>query len=344
LLIESRATLLARGRIFEYLADVEPKVNPIPFAESYRDASTHQMMLEDVVRTTSYDDALKEVIGEGTHVLDFGTGTGVLAIFSKRHGAARVDAVDRSSFIHLARRIAADSGHPDIVFHHANHEELSLDRKVDVLVSEWMGHCLFYEAMMTPLLAVRDRFLKEDGIMLPARVTLHAALLIDESFHEERAFFMGNPYGIDFSAIADQPLRQVRLVRVEPGQLDPNYFDLGTIDMKTVKEQPRNLVAKTKVRQAAMAYGVIAWFSCDLTDSVGFGTGPHDAPTHWDQLFLPFVEPFVVVPDRELTLEIRPPYQPEDEDPAWYWSLSDGEETIFVDEEETFNETAPDPV
>lgn len=302
------------------------------------------MMLEDVVRTSSYDDALKEVIRPDSHVLDFGTGTGVLSIFSKRHGAARVDAVDRSSFIHLARRIAKDSGHPDIVFHHANHDELELDDKVDILVSEWMGHCLFFEAMMTPLIKVRDRFLKENGIMVPARVSLHAALLTDESFHEERAFFMGNPYGINFSSIADQPLRQARLVRVEPNQLDPNYFDLGTIDMKTVQAQPTSLIAKTKVRQAALAYGVIAWFSCDLTDKIGFGTGPHDAPTHWDQLFLPFVDPFAVFPDRELTLEIRPPYQPEDQDPAWCWSLSDGDETVIVDEEHTFSETEPDEV
>lgn len=322
---------------------MKPVIPPLPFAESYRDASTHQMMLEDVVRTTSYEMALKEVIRPDSHVLDFGTGTGVLAIFAARSGAARVDGVDRSTFIKNARQIALDSGHPDIRFHHADHETLELPQKVDVLVSEWMGHCLFYEAMMAPLLKTRDKFLAEDGVMVPARVSLHAGLLTDESFHDERAFFLGNPYGIDFSSIAEQPLRQHRRVRVEVSQLDRVRFDFGSIDMKTATEQPRVLIARGSAYQAALCYGLVAWFSCDLTERVRFGTGPEDAPTHWDQLYFPFPEPFFVAPDKPLTLEIRPPHQGEEEDPTWAWSMTDGQEAVFVDEADTFAEVDADP-
>jgi SAM-dependent methyltransferase len=301
------------------------------------------MMLEDVVRTTSYEDALKEVVQGDTHVIDFGTGTGVLAIFAARAGAARVDAVDRSTFLRHAKRIARDSGCPDIHFHHADHETLKLEQKADVLVSEWMGHFLFFEAMMGPLLSVRDRWLAEAGRMVPASVSMHAALLTDESFHEERAFFLGNPYGIDFSSIAEQPLRQTRRVRVEDDQVDKARFDLGALDMKTVTAPPEVLRAKAHPHQASLVYGVVAWFDAQLTDKVRFGTGPDDAPTHWDQLYFPFPEPFVVVPDRELTLEIRPPRQPENEDPTWAWQMTDGEETVFVDERQTFAEAGRDP-
>ncbi len=322
---------------------VKPVIPPFPFVESYQDASTHQMMLEDVVRTTSYEDALKEVVSPSSHVLDFGTGTGVLAIFAARAGAKRVDAVDRSSFLKYARRIARDSGYPDIVFHHADHSTLVLDQKADILVSEWMGHCLFYEAMMAPLIRVRDRWLSEAGKMIPASVSMHAALLIDETYHEEYSFFLGSPYGIDFSVIADQPLRQTRRVRVEGKQLDPVRFDLGSLDMKTVTSPPEVLRGKGYVRQAELCYGIVAWFDTQLTDNVRFGTGPDDAPTHWDQLFFPFAQPFVVVPDKEITIEIRPPRQPEDEDPTWAWGISDGQDSYFVDERETFAEANRDP-
>lgn len=300
-------------------------------------------MLEDVVRTTSYEDALKEVVSPKSHVLDFGTGTGVLAIFAARAGAKRVDAVDRSSFIKYARRIARDSGHPDIVFHHADQETLHLDEKADILVSEWMGHFLFYEAMMGPLLRVRDDWLSEAGMMIPASVSMHAGLLIDETFHDEHAFFLGNPYGIDFSIIADQPLRQTRRVRVESKQLDAARFDLGSLDMKTITSPPEVLRAKGHVHQAALCYGIIAWFDAQLTEKVRFGTGPDDAPTHWDQLFFPLAEPFVVVPDKEVTIEIRTPRQPEDQDPTWAWGISDGADSYFVDERETFAEANRDP-
>lgn len=313
---------------------VKPPLAKEPYAQSYRDASTHQMMLEDAIRTSSYERAIAQ-LAPGRRVIDFGAGTGVLSIFAARNGASSVDAIERSTFVHHARRIARDSGFPEIRFHHSDHENFHIDEPVDLIVSEWMGHFLFYEAMLEPLIAIRDRFLKSDGIMLPARVSMHAALLTDQAFHEECAFFQGNPYGINFSSIAQQPLRQSRCVRVEPSQLAKRHFNLGTLDMKTVTETPPVLTGTCKVDQACMAYGIVAWFSTELCDGIQFGTGPLDPPTHWDQMLFPLPEAFVALPDRTLSLEICPPRQAEGDDPTWAWSLTDGYDTVYVDEYDT---------
>lgn len=293
-------------------------------------------MLEDVVRTSSYERAIKQQVGSESKVLDFGAGTGVLSIFAARAGAQRVDAIERSSFVEHARRIAHDSGYPEIEFHHADHLTYQSEHKADVLVSEWMGHCLFYEAMLEPLITLRERFLAPDGVMIPARVSVHAALVTDESFHDERAFFLGSPYGIDFSSIAEEPLRQNRRVRLQAHQLDAHRFVLADLDMKEIAKTPPCLSASGHVHQAAMAYGFAAWFRTELTSEVSFGTGPDDPSTHWDQLLFPFPEPVVIVPDRTVTIELCPPRQAEDEDPTWAWSFSDGEQTICVDEHDTF--------
>jgi hypothetical protein len=294
------------------------------------------MMLEDVIRTSSYEQAIMETVRPDSHVIDFGAGTGVLSIFAARAGAQRIDGIERSTFVRHARRIAADSGHPQIVFHHADQETFVTDARADILVSEWMGHFLFYEAMLEPLIAIRDKWLKDSGVMIPAQVSMHAALVTDESFYEEYAFFLGNPYGIDFSSIAHEPLRQNRRIRVEPHQVDRNRFHLGTLDMLQVRETPRSLQASGHVYQAGLAYGIVAWFDAQLTEHIAFGTGPWDPPTHWDQLFFPFPEPCVVVPNRQIHIEIRPPTQKEDEDPTWAWSFTDGLETVMVDERDTF--------
>ena len=45
--------------------------------------------------------------------------------------------------------------------------------KVDVIVSEWMGYCLFYESMLDSVLFARDKWLVEDGVMFPDQVSLH---------------------------------------------------------------------------------------------------------------------------------------------------------------------------
>ena len=63
-----------------------------PHHGSYLDASTHKDMLRDVVRTSAYHDAIRLLVQPGDRVIDFGSGTGVLAIFAARAGA-RVEAI-----------------------------------------------------------------------------------------------------------------------------------------------------------------------------------------------------------------------------------------------------------
>jgi len=43
---------------------------------------------------------------------------------------------------------------------------------VDVIVSEWIGYFLLFERMLPSVLTVRDRHLKEGGIMIPSRAKI----------------------------------------------------------------------------------------------------------------------------------------------------------------------------
>jgi len=42
-----------------------------------------------------------------------------------------------------------------------------LGKEVDIIVSEWMGYCFFYEAIIDSVIFARDNFLKNAGIMIP---------------------------------------------------------------------------------------------------------------------------------------------------------------------------------
>jgi protein arginine N-methyltransferase 1 len=44
--------------------------------------------------------------------------------------------------------------------------------KVDIIVSEWMGYFLLYEAMLDSVLYARDKWLAPDGIVRFDHVTL----------------------------------------------------------------------------------------------------------------------------------------------------------------------------
>jgi SAM-dependent methyltransferase len=303
---------------------------------SYRDVAMHKVMLQDVVRTEAYEQAVANVVTPEHSVLDFGCGTGILAMFAARAGAEKVIAVDRSPFIKTAQAIAQANSLDNIDFYYDDDQSLQLDEKVDVIVSEWMGHCLFYEAMLEPLLAVRDRYLADDGIMIPAEVTLHAGLVCDEDLLEDLAFLREKPYGLDFSPIADAPFEQTDLVTLDPDSLLENTAKLGSLNMHTITkaDTPRVFTGTLRPEKKCNIYALCGWFSTTLSPGVAFGTGPDDLPTHWDQVLFPLPQPFAVDPSRELTLSISPLTEQTGKEQCWAWSITDGENTLSVNEQQ----------
>jgi SAM-dependent methyltransferase len=320
---------------------MEPLSEYDPHRGSYRDVVTHKLMLQDVVRTAGYLEGIRHAVKPGARVIDFGAGTGVLSIFATRCGAGQVDAIERTSIVEQARRIAALSGCPEIRFHHCDQASFVTDGPVDVIVSEWMGHFLFFESMLEPLISLRKRWLKPDGVMVPERFTMTAALVVDEGMYEDAAFLEFKPYGIDFGPIADIPLRQSCLADIEEHQLAEPYIELGVLDMKTIERTPEQLSGTMRVERELVTFGITAWFETHLAGDVHFGTGPHQPQTHWRQIYFPLPEPFECSPERALTVTIRPPSAVETDDPTWAWSITDGQNTLAVDERDTFARTSP---
>ncbi len=310
--------------------------NSVNYRMSYRDVAMHKVMLQDVIRTDAYEKSIGEVVKPEHTVLDFGCGTGILSMFAARSGASEVIAVDRSSFIQTAKKIAEKNGFDNIVFYHDDHETLQLDKKVDVIVSEWMGHCLFYEAMLEPLLSLRDKYLTDGGIMIPAQVSLHMGLVCDKEVQEDLCFLQERPYDIDFSPIAHVPLQQTDLLILYPEQILKNTADLGSLDMHVIKksDKPRVFSGCVKPDKKTKIYALCGWFSTTLSEGVQFGTGPNDPPTHWDQILFPLPQPMNVDPDRELTITLSPLTEQVGKEQCWSWSISDGENTITVNEQE----------
>ncbi|MFT6269800.1 MAG: hypothetical protein ACJAVV_002627 [Alphaproteobacteria bacterium] len=257
-------------------------------------------------------------------------------MFAARAKANKVIAVDRSPFIKNAKDIALANGFENITFYHDDHQSLKLDEKVDVIVSEWMGHCLFYEAMLEPLLAIRDRYLAKGGVMIPAQLSLHVGLVNDEDVLDDLCFLQNSPYGLDFSPIAKVPFHQSDLVALEPESLLDSIADMGAIDMHTITktDTPRVFTSALIPSEKTKIFALCGWFSAQLSPGVQFGTGPNDIPTHWDQILFPLPEPFAVDPSRELTITLSPQTEQVGKEQFWCWSISNGEKTLTVNEQQ----------
>lgn len=313
----------------------KPLTDTANYRMSYRDVAMHKVMLQDVVRTDAYEKAITQTVSSKDTVLDFGCGTGVLAMFAARAGAHKVIAVDRSPFIKTAKAIATANNFANIDFYHDDHDSLELEGTADVIVSEWMGHCLFYEAMLEPLLALRDRHLAAGGRMIPGEVSLHAGLVCDEDLLEDLSFLRDQPYGLDFSTIADAPFQQTDLITLDPESILDTTAHLGSLDMQTVSKAhtPRVFTGTIQPTEEAEVFALCGWFSTQLSPEVAFGTGPYDLPTHWDQILFPLPHAFAVHPAREITITLSPLTEEVGKEQCWTWSITDGEQTISVNEQ-----------
>lgn len=135
-------------------------------------------MLCDRVRMDAYYNAIFENKEHfhGKTVLDVGTGSGILAIWSAQAGARKVYAVEATKMSDHARQLVKANHFEHIVeVIEGTVEDISLPEKVDVIISEWMGYFLLRESMFDSVICARDRWLKPTGVMYPSHARMWLA-------------------------------------------------------------------------------------------------------------------------------------------------------------------------
>src|SRR5688572_5581324 len=172
-------------------------------------------MVADRARTDAFAAAIREVVRPTDAVLDVGTGTGILAMLAAKAGARKVYAVDQSTIAESAARLVVENRLDDRVdVIQGEAAELLLPEKMDLLVSEWLGHTAYVEGMLSDVLAARDNNLAEGGRMIPARVRVMLAPVDDTVLYtnEGPGFWREPIHGIDFSSLEEAELAQGRAV------------------------------------------------------------------------------------------------------------------------------------
>ena len=154
-------------------------------------------------------------------MLDIGCGTGILSIFAARAGAKHVYAIENAEIALFAEEIIKKNGFENkITVIKGKMEEIELPvRKVDIIISEWMGYFLLYESMLDSVLWARDRYLVKGGKMLPDKATMYVAGIEDAQFKSERKSFWDDVYGVNMSCITPNVMREPLIDTVEPNLL-----------------------------------------------------------------------------------------------------------------------------
>lgn len=265
----------------------------------------HRRMLADRVRHEAFRAALAAAIRQGeSTVADIGAGTGVLAFFARELGAREVWLYDPGAALALAEVVAARNGIDGLHFVPARSLDVENPPRVDVVVAEVLGNFAYEEDVLETL---RDahRFLAPGGTLIPQSIVQWAAPVTSDRFERELASWRSVGHGLDFGDAEHMTRNNMYVYAIEPGDLlaapagrwDSLAFT-GEIDSR------RSGTVQWRLADPATIYGFALWWDCTLTPGVVLSTSPAAPRTHWDQIYLPLLEPLVGAAGDEIELTV----------------------------------------
>ncbi|TMW52058.1 hypothetical protein DOY81_002838 [Sarcophaga bullata] len=261
------------------------------YFDSYAHFGIHHEMLSDVVRTTSYRDALlknKDFI-KGKCVLDVGCGTSVLSIFASQAGAAKVIGIDNSDIIYNAMDIVKKNNIDNVTLVKGRLEDTNLPvEKFDIIISEWMGYFLLFEGMLDSVIYARDHHLKENGIILPNRCTMSIVGYGNDKLFNNHVTFWNDVYGLDMSNMRKEVMHEPLIDIVDAGYILTEANCIADLDLMKVDLDYSNFkynLELTCIKEGELS-SFVGYFDTyfGLPNPIMFGTSPKDKPTHWKQV------------------------------------------------------------
>ncbi|XP_070669276.1 probable protein arginine N-methyltransferase 1 isoform X2 [Malus domestica] len=252
-------------------------------------------MLKDLVRTKTYQNVIyqNKFLIKDKIVLDVGAGTGILSLFCAKAGAKHVYAVECSDMADMAKEIVETNGYSNLItVLKGKIEEIELPvPKVDIIISEWMGYFLLFENMLNTVLYARDKWLVDDGILLPDKASLFLTAIEDAEYKEDKIEFWNNVYGFDMSCIKKQAMMEPLVDTVDQNQIVTNSQLLKTMDISKMTPGDASFTAPFKLvaERDDFIHALVAYFDVSFTKChklMGFSTGPRSRSTHWKQTVL----------------------------------------------------------
>jgi SAM-dependent methyltransferase len=266
----------------------------------------HRRMLADRVRHEAFRAALKRVLDPGrSTVADIGAGTGVLAFFARELGAREVWLYDPGSALALAAAVAARNGIDGLNFVQERSLDVADPPRVDVVVSEVLGNFAYEEDVLETL---RDaqRFLKPGGTLIPAAITQWVAPVTADRFERELRSWREVGFGLDWSDAEHMTRNNMYVYAIEPKDLlADSAASWDSLDFSGTIDSRRAGRATWRPLTACDVFGFALWWDCTLAPGVVLSTSPFAPRTHWDQIYLPLLEPVRAQAGEEFELTLE---------------------------------------
>jgi len=262
-------------------------------------------MLADAPRMDAHVAALRRAVKPGSVVLDLGCGPGVFALLACQLGARRVFAIEPDNIIELAREAAKANGFADrIEFFQGFSTQITLPERVDVIISDLRGVLPWYQQHIPSIVDARNRFLAPDGVLIPRRDILWAAVVDAPERYEE----IDGPWrssDLDLSAATRVITNTWRKTRLNAGELLVEPLCWATLDYREIQTADVSAEISWQVGRPGTAHGVAVWFDSELVDEIGFSNHPGAPELIYGNGLFPFSRPVDVTEGDRIRLTLR---------------------------------------
>ena len=220
-------------------------------------------------------------------------------------GARHCHLIEYSEALSLAQQLARDNHLTGLQFSNAHSGEIANPPKVDLAISETLGNYALEEGMLETLVDAR-RYLKPGGRILPCALRQFVATVSDPSLQQDIDLWGAVGFGLNLEAARAVGLNNLYVRRIAPGQLGSAGLCWDDLDFSPDAPAPpsrrQQQIRLTPTPQTV--HGLALWWECTLVPGIVLSTAPDAPDTHWDQVYLPLLDPVHVEAGDELRITL----------------------------------------
>lgn len=265
----------------------------------------HVPMMNDKFRNDAYFAALQNAVTPATHVLEIGTGSGLLAMMSARLGARKVTTCEAVTDIaETAKDIVAANGFspPVTVVPKMSTKMIvgkDIEDRADLLVSEILSSEFLGEGVLSSIEDAKRRLLKPGARIIPARGSIQFALFGGADI--EKNLCVNEVYGFDLNKFNSLVPRKQYISRNDlniellTDDTSAFFFDFAGTDRFPAENQK---IIEVPVSKGGRCCGIIQWIRLEMDDTTVFENHPlvKNTASGWQHCAYVFPTPLDVLP------------------------------------------------
>jgi predicted RNA methylase len=240
----------------------------------------HFPMMNDAVRNSAYEKALRGALKQGGVVLDIGSGSGLLAMMAARQGATSVVTCEEIGIIaRTATDIIARNGYADKI---KLINKLStnlvvgkdLPERADVLVTEIFDDGLLGERAFHAIQHARDHLLKPDAQIIPAGARVMAMCIESREIYENHR--IESAAGFDLSPFNMLSVRNyigyhLKKFNYRPLSAPKPVFDFDFYNIPG----DESVELSFDIIEPGLVHAIVYWYELQMDDDTIISTAPN---------------------------------------------------------------------